>query len=134
MAIKDHAVHKDAKFALDRIVVPVITATGLTDAVIYEYQPSHAYQLVEVRSYCRTKAGTVTAAVKVGSATAVTTVTFTAATDVEQTVSTTLANVRGSDTEPIKIELTTDGSGALTNGSVTLVYRAAPLNGEVHSV
>jgi hypothetical protein len=58
------------------------------------------------------------------------TIVFTAATEVDNTLSTTLANIQGSSTEAITIELTTDGTGALTNGVLTLSSRPRPMNGE----
>jgi delta 1-pyrroline-5-carboxylate dehydrogenase len=42
-------------------------------------------------------------------------VVFTAATEVGQTLSTTLANIRGSSTEAITVVLTTDHTGVLAN-------------------
>jgi hypothetical protein len=107
----------------------IITAISLTSAVVASFKPKYKYQIERIVTYCRTKAGTVTAVVKVGTRT-VATLTFTAATEVEATVSSTLANLRGSSTEAITIELTTDGSGALTNGNVTIVFRPYPLQGE----
>jgi hypothetical protein len=109
--------------------IAIPTAVNLTSAVVYSWTPGYAFQLTSAKSFCRTKAGSVSAVVKVGTRSAVTIV-FTAATEVDNTLSTTLANIQGSSTEAITIELTTDGTGALTNGVLTLSSRPRPMNGE----
>lgn len=130
MAVKDKNVQPAAVIASDKDATEVVTAISLTSAVVYAYTPGYDYQLVRVRSFCRTKAGTVTFVVKVGTRTAVATGVFTAATEVAATLSTTLANVQGSSTEATTIELTTDGSGVLTNAKVFLEWRPRHMNGE----
>lgn len=133
MAITDLKIDKSAQVGRKVLPVSIITAVSLTGAVVFSYQPEKAYQITRVRSFCRTKAGAASAVVKVGSGSAAS-VTFTAATEVAQTVSSTLATARGSASEPITIELTTDGTGALTNGFVTIEYRHVPQSGEAYSV
>lgn len=132
MAVRNKNVSRDATIARRVLPVAIPTATSLTDAVVFSFLPGESYRLVRARSFCRTKAGTVTFKVKVGTREAVASGTFTAATEDAQTLSTTLANVKGSASEAITIELTTDGSGALTNGVVVLEYRPSPLANEVH--
>lgn len=129
MAVQDRNVHKDARVAEKVLSAALVTAVSLTSAVVFSFLPGHRYQIDAIRSFCRVKAGTVTAVVKVGTRTAAT-ITFTSATEVAQTLSGTLANLRGSATELITIELTTDGTGALTNGFLNIVFRAHPLAGE----
>lgn len=131
MAVKDKNVQPSAVIASDKDATEIVTALSLTSAVVYAYTPGYDYQLVRVRSYCRTKAGTATFVVKVGTRTAVATGVFTAATEVGATLSTTLANVQGSSTEATTIELTTDGSGVLTNAKVYLEWRPRHMNGEI---
>jgi hypothetical protein len=72
------------------------------------------------------KAGTVSGNAKIGSRTSAPLV-FTAATEVAGVLSTTKADVRGSATEVLTIEYTTDGSGVLTNGFVIVELRPRPL-------
>lgn len=127
--IRDRNIDRNSRVVEKSKAISITTALSLTSAVVYSQTPGYRYQLKRVRSFCRTKAGTVTAVVKVGGRTAAT-ITFTAATEVAQTLSTTLANLRGSATEAITIELTTDGSGVLTNAFIILVYRAYPLANE----
>lgn len=117
-------------FGRETMQVALITAISQTGVVAYSYTPGYAFRLVRVRSYCLLKAGTVTAQVKVGTRTAVTTVSFTTATEVAQTLSTTAANIKGSATEAITLNYTTDGSGVLTNGFVILEFRPYPMRGE----
>lgn len=122
MRIQDKHIHPSASFAQQRLVAPLVTAVSLTGAVIFSFLPGYRFQVTRIRSFCRAKAGTVTAVVKVGTRTAAS-ITFTSATEVAQTLSTTLANLRGTASEAITIEITTDGSGALTNGHVVLEFR-----------
>lgn len=129
MAVKDRNILPTAGIAQETVAPEIVTAVSLAGAVVFSYTPGHKFQVTRVRSFCRTKTGTVTATVKVGGRTAAS-VTFTAATEVAQTLSTTLANLRGSASEAITIELTTDGTGALTNGKVVIAYRPHPMNGE----
>jgi hypothetical protein len=129
MAVKDTNIHPNARIGVDRISAAIVTALSLTGAVVWSFLPGYKFQLTLARSFCRTKAGTVTAVIKIGSRTAATIV-FTAATEVAGTLSTTLANLRGSATEAITIELTTDGSGVLTNSHIVLGFRPIPMVGE----
>lgn len=129
MGISDKKLLTTNHSARARLPVAVVTAINLTGAVVFSWTPGYTYQITSIKSFNRTKAGAVSAVVKVGTRTAAT-VTFTAATEVASTLSTTLANIQGSATEAITIELTTDGTGALTNAFVTISMRPRPLNGE----
>ena len=130
MAVKDRNVLPSASIANKELVVPIITAISQAGVVCYKFQPAHDYQIVRVRSYCLLKAGTVTYAVLVGARTVLTGGVFTSATEVAGTISTTLANIQATSSEAITVTYTTDGSGVLTNGFVTLVFRPQHMNGE----
>lgn len=131
MATRNQNVHRSADFPKQHVNVDVITAINLTSAVIFSFLPGYKFQITQIRSFCRVKAGTVTAVVKIGSRTAAS-ITFTSATEVAQTLSTTLANLRSSvTTEAITVELTTDGTGALTNGNLIVTIRPWPLDGDI---
>jgi hypothetical protein len=132
-AIRNQEVHKGADFPKMPLAVDITTAINLTSAVVYSFTPGFRFRVARIRSFCRTKAGTVTAVVKVGTRT-VASITFTAATEVAATLSATLANIIGSSSEAITIELTTDGTGALTNGNITILIRPTPLSGELGQV
>lgn len=134
MAIRDRNIDKDAEVAVKVLVVPLISAVGQTGVVAFSHTPGHAFQLVGVSSYCADQTDTISGVVKVGSATAVAAVGFTDATEVAQTLSSTLSDLRGSSTDAITLEYTSDGTGAVVNGFVIIKYRAQPLAGEVHSV
>lgn len=131
MAVRNQEVHRAADFPKQRLPLEIVSAISLTSAVVKSITPGYKFQVVGVRSFCRTKAGTVSYVVKVGGRSAVAAGVITAATDVAATLSTTLANLRGSATEAITIELTTDGSGVLTNAHIELVIRPWPLAGDI---
>lgn len=122
MRITDKHLHPGAAFAQQRLVAPLVTAVSLTGAVMFSFLPGYRFQVTRILSFCRVKAGVVTAVVKVGTRTAAS-VTFTTATEAAQTLSTTLANLRGTAAEAITIELTSDASGVLTNGHIVLEIR-----------
>ncbi len=129
MSVRDQHIAKAANSALKHLSVGITTAISLTSAVVFSFAPGYKFQIQRIRSFCRTKAGTVTAVVKVGTRTAAS-ITFTAATEVAQTLSSTLANLQGSASEAITIELTTDGSGALTNGALVISIRPQGMHGD----
>lgn len=129
MAVKDINIQPSAQIAKERMTANLTTATGQTNLVAFSYTPGFRFQIVRVRSFCSGKAGTITARVLAGTR-VVATVTFTAATENNAAVSATLANVRGSSTEAITVDYTSDGSGALTNGSVTFEVRPWPMANE----
>jgi hypothetical protein len=99
MALRDQEVHKAAARRAEVLVVPVITAIDLTDAVVYSFTPGLQVSDRREPELLPTKAGTVSAVIKIGTRTAASVV-FTAATEVGQTLSTTLANIRGSAPRP----------------------------------
>lgn len=129
-AIRNQKVHSAADFA--KLVVPIalITAISQTDKVAFSWLPGFRYQIVSIQSFNSAKAGTIAGVVKCGVRTAAA-VAFTAATRVAATLSTTKANLRGSSTEAITLEYTSDGSGALTNGFVVVTIRPWPLSGDL---
>lgn len=129
MAVKTRNVLPADPLAKDKISVALIVAISQTGVVSWKYTPAYDFQITRVRTYCLTKAGAVSGNLKVGTRTACT-LTLTAATEVSNTLSTTLANVQGSSTEAITVEYTTDGSGALTNGHVIIEVRPQHMNGE----
>lgn len=129
--IRDQGVHRTANFPRLPYVNEIVTAISLTGAVVSSILVGYKFEIVRVRSFCRTKAGAVSYVVKAGARTAVSAGVFTAATDVAATLSTTKANLRGTASEAVTIELTTDGTGALTNGKVLIWIKPWPLNGEL---
>lgn len=130
-AIKDKQVHNASKFALKHLVVSLVTAISQTDLVAFKTVPGYRFQIVGVRSWNAAKAGTITYKVKASTREAVAAGVFTAATDVAATLSTTKANLRGTSTDAVSVEYTSDGSGALTNGFVIITLRVWPMNGDL---
>jgi hypothetical protein len=130
MAVKTRNVLPADPIATDKLVIPIITAISQAGVVCYKYQPAYDYRIVRVRSYNLLKAGTVTYAVLVGARTVLTGGVFTSATEVAGTISATLANIVATSAEAITVTYTTDGSGVLTNGFVTIDFRPQHMNGE----
>lgn len=128
--IRDQNIHRQATFPRKHLTVALITAISQTGVVAFKHTPGHRFQIVSVKTYCLTKAGTVTGNLKVGGRTSAA-LTFTSATENTPSLSAVKANNRGTATEAITVEYTTDGSGVLTNGFVVITYRVWPLNGEM---
>lgn len=130
MQIRNQNVNPSSQIGRKTLVIPLLVAISQTGVVSFKYTPGYKFQVVAVKTYCLTKAGAVAGTLKVGGRTAAS-LTITAATEVTATLSTTKANLRGSATEAITVEYTTDGSGALTNGMVILAIRPYPMSGDV---
>lgn len=131
MAVNDKNVSKAAKIAEKELVVSIVTAVSQSDVVAFSYVPGFPFEIVSVKNYARTEAGAVTADVKIGSTSALASaVAFATATATTASLSSTLASRRGSSTDAINVHYTSDGTGALTNGHVVVVFRPMPLNGD----
>jgi len=131
MPTKDRHIDKDSNVAKQIIVIPLVTAISQTSVVAFSYLPGYAFKLLRVRSYCRIKAGTLTAQPKISTrACTAAAVVFTTATEVNAALSATAANNKGSASEVITLEYTSDGSGVLTNGVVILEIRPTGLRGD----
>ena len=129
MKIRNQNVDPASQIGRRLLNASLVTAISQTGVVAYSFTPGHRFQITKVRTYCRVKAGTVTGVVKAGTRT-VATLAFTTATELAATLSTTLANIRGSATEAITIEYTSDGTGVLTNGFVIIEFRPRPMAGD----
>jgi hypothetical protein len=85
-----------------------------------------------VQAYARTVAGAVTLRAKISGTTAMAAdITPTTGNVVAGTLATALAARRGSKTDSIDANFTTDGSGVLTNGFLVISFRPVPLNQEI---
>jgi hypothetical protein len=132
MSVTDSKMHKDAQSARHVLVFPIITATSQNDVKAASYKPKYAFQVVDAQVYCRTEAGTVTADVKIGTASVLSgAMAFATGSRVDGVLSSTLTAVRGTSAEELNIHFTSDGTGALTNGFVFVTIRPVGLSGEV---
>lgn len=134
--VNDKKIDPTAQIARKELVVALVTAVSQTDAIAFEFTPGYDGEIVQVKSWNRSKAGTVTINIRTGGAAwangraAITALTPTSAAEDTATLSTTPANLRFSKTEKVRVAFTTDGTGALTNGHLLLVLRPRPQNGE----
>ena len=108
------------------------TATGQTALEVDEVTPGFNFQIVGVQVHATAVTATASVNVLIGSTTCLTgAITPTAGNVVAGTLSTTMASRRGSSTDSIIVQYTTNGSGVITNGKVTVFVRPFPMNGEV---
>jgi hypothetical protein len=136
VSIKDINVQQRANFAREcirfQLGTTAISQTGkATDSVV----PGYAFEIVRVEAFALTVTATISVDVQIGAVSALASViTPVAATATVGTLSATLANKRGAATEAINLLYTSNGSGAATNGIVSVWIRPIPQNGEIYSV
>ena len=133
MAVKDRNVLPTSNIGLECIRLAIgTTATGQTAKVPDSVTPGYAFQVVKVEVNALTVTATISVDVLIGSTSALASaVTPVAATPTAGTLSTTLANLKGSSTAILKAAYTSNGTGAATNAFVTVWIRPQHMNGEV---
>lgn len=133
MAVKDKNIAKDAFHARKCIQFALGTSAisqtaKKTDAITIGFP----FEVVSVEAYALTVTATITVDVHIGTTSVLSAaVTPVADTPTAGTLSTTLASRRGTSTDILSLKYTSNGSGAATNGFVTVWVRPRPLNGEV---
>lgn len=131
MAVTARKVLKSDVLGHKIIVVPIITAVSQSDVRVYSFVPGHPFEIVGVEGYARTEAGVVSGDVKIQTVTSLAAViAFATATRVVASLAAALAARRGSKTDAINVHFTSDGTGVLTNGTVTVRYRPLPMSGD----
>ena len=113
-----------------RFVLPA-TSTGQTDLEVDSCIPGFNFEIVRVTARATAVTATQTVNVKIGTVSALASqLAVVAEVDTAATLSTTKANRRGSATDEINVEYTTNGTGVITNGRVTVWVRPFPLSDE----
>lgn len=133
MAVRDKDFLSTANAGHQVLTMPIgATATSQTDLEVDEVTPGFNFEIVRVQVHATAVTATASVNVLIGSTTALTgAITPTAGNVVSGTLSTTAASRRGSSTDSIIVQYTTNGSGAITNGKVRVWVRPFPMNGEV---
>lgn len=107
------------------------SATGQTDLEVDSIVPGFNFEIVRVTGYATAVTATQSVNVKIGTVTALASaLTLVAGTDTAATLATSKAARRGSSTEAINLEYTTNGTGVITNGRVRVWIRPFPMSGE----
>ena len=132
MAVSDKKMLATDKSAWKCItMVMPATATSQTDLEVDSSVPGFNFEIVRVEGYCMDQTDTITVNVKIQSTTALASVlTLTDDAVAAATLSATLANRRGSSTDAINLEYTSNGSGEIVAGKVRVWIRPYPLSGE----
>lgn len=135
MAVTDVKMHPASKVALECIRLALgTTATGQTSKQTDGVVPGYAFQIMRVEVNALTVTATISVDVLIASTSCLSSaITPVAATPTAGTLSTTLSNVRGTASEAINLQYTSNGTGAATNGYVSVWIRPIPLNSEVLS-
>lgn len=132
MAVKDRNVSPTSNIGLECIRLALgTTATSQTAKVPDAVTPGYAFQVVRVEVNALTVTATISCDVLIDATSCLASaVTPIAATPTAGTLSTTLANRKGSSTSILKAAYTSNGTGAATNGVVTVWIRPQHMNGE----
>ena len=132
MAVQDTKMSASGKASWHCLTMPIgATATGQTSLEVDEITPGFNFEIVKVQVHATGVTATASVNVLIGSTTALTgAITPTAGNVVAGTLATSKAARRGSSTESIVVQYTTNGSGVITNGKVRVWIRPFPLNGE----
>lgn len=132
MAVTDAKIHPNNKSARQPIAVPIITALSQTDLKALSHVLGFKFEVVAVHVWATAVTATISVNVKIGTTSVLTgAITPVAGTEVVGTLAASRLTRRGSATDALNVEYTTNGSGAATNLRVTVWVRAYPLNGEV---
>lgn len=112
--------------------VSIPTAVSLAGVQVWGFTPGYRFIVQSVRSFARTVTATISFNVRIGTQTCMASATNVpvADTDTNHALSATGTDLRGLDTERLNITLTTDGTGAATNLTVTITLRVLGMNDE----
>ncbi len=132
MGIRNEKIEKG--HGLTPIVVPVISATGVTDGNVVVTLPGYGFTVERVESFCRTYTATLTYDVLVGSNVVVNDAAFATNTRTPAAFASGFTKAharRGGATTTLTVRYTSNGTGALVNGQVVIYLRPYPQSGEV---
>jgi hypothetical protein len=123
--VADRSVDPDAAFAQHEIMLGANDiAISQSDILQDAHKPGFPFEIVRVEHFTDAIAATATYMVKIGTTDALAAETApTADTLGEATLTTTLANRKGSATDVINLHATTDGSGTFTDLRVRVIYK-----------
>lgn len=131
MSVTDAKLNPAAKSVTKVLTVPIITAINQAAVKAMSFTPGHRFEVVSVKVWSTAITATITADVKIGATSVLTgAVTPVAGTEVSGALVASRTARRGSASDALNIEYTTNGTGAGTNLRVTVTYRVYPLNGE----
>lgn len=135
MAVTDNKMAASGKATWKAIRLALgTTATGQTGKQTDGITPGFDFRVMAVEVNALTVTATITVDCLIGSTSVLSgAITPVAATPTAGTLSSTLANVCGVSTDTLNVQYTSNGTGAATNGYVTVWIRPQPLNGEVRN-
>lgn len=132
MAVKDRNVLTTASIAKECVLLTApATATSQADLEVDEVVPGFAFQVVRVEVHATAVTATISATVKIGTTSVLASaITPVAGAATAGTLSSTLANLRGSSTDAIRLHYTSNGTGAATALKARVWIRPQSMNGE----
>lgn len=135
MAIRDRNISKDADVALKPVRLHLgTTAVSQTAKKTDAVTPGFPFTVEKVEAYALTVTATISVDVHIGSTSVLaSTITPVADTPTAGTLSSTLANRVGDSDDILSVKYTTNGTGAATNGVVTVWIRRHGMDGETQT-
>lgn len=132
MAVTDKKCYQTAAFPRKVLVIPVQGLTASGSVSVAKFTPGFAFQVVAASLYCSANTNLTNVDVQIGSTSVLSSaIAPTSGSEVAGTLSSTLANVRGtSTTSQLNIVATAGTTLSVTNGVVMVVIRPYPLDNE----
>ncbi|MCU1350615.1 MAG: hypothetical protein JWO56_3645 [Acidobacteria bacterium] len=133
MSVTDNKMHPKAKTGWSPVRLAIgTTATSQTGKQPDSVVPGYAFEVMQVEANALTVTATISVDVLIGATSCLASViTPVAATPTRGTLASTVAARRGTSTEALNLNYTSNGSGAATNGFVTVWIRPIPGSGEI---
>lgn len=131
MSIRDRNISKAAGIANECISASFVTATSQTALAVLKVTPGYAFTVTRVSVFATAVTATVSVDVAIGSTSVLTgVITPVAGAETAGTVVSTSAAI-GGHADQLVIKYTTNGTGAMTNPSVTVWIRPHGMEGEL---
>lgn len=107
----------------------IVTSTSQAGVKFGQVTPGYRFKVTKVSVFAVTVTATISVDVQInGTSVLSSAITPTAGNEVAGTLSSTLANLLGTASNPLQVFLTTNGTGAATNLSVMVYIRPYPMN------
>lgn len=133
MGVGTRNIDKASAVGLEFVQLPLgTTAVSQTATLAYAFKPGYAFTVASVQVYAAAVTATATVDVQIGTTSVLTgQITPVAATVVAGTLSSTKANIVGGAADTISLKYTTNGTGAVTAGTVTVAIRPSGMEGDL---
>lgn len=133
MGVGTRNIDKASAVGLEAIQMPLgTTSVSQTATLAYAFKPGFPFTVASVQAWASGVTATASADVQIGGVSVLTgPITPVAATVTAGTLSSTKANVVGGAGDTLQLKYTTNGTGVITNGTVTVWIRPSGMEGDL---